>query len=469
METYKCSAVKRWLSIMLIVAMVLSTCTPFHKAFAADETSGEEAVVVSIEKQTVDADNGTLLNPTQIMPSDVDGKNAKLFIKKAYGEDSIQEGLDDEINYKITGVKDPSESSGMLSDGDKGAASNWICFVNSERAPEPGFVHVSGGDVIRLIYTVDGGADIGMSNDTLNVKKDALMVKYAGISSDQIRPPMPMNPSFVAYRDAGDVLKALSSTQAQIDSALAKLEELAQGGETPEPSPDPEPGEISISPEKSALLPGETVQLKADGAKQVIWSSSDESVASIDSQGLVTAKAEGNVTITAEAEGLKAYAVIVVLPEVDTNLTSAAVSVESNGELVIEPTLVSFKDDNDKDITYTIFGALKKALTIAGLDGEIAKTGYDSKYNTIVKSVPSKDGGTIDNGSLGEGSAWLTFILNKNEKECTAFSKEKPQPGRTVRVIFSKDGGSDIGLSDGSLSVNKDKLILKTAEITIGL
>ena len=465
METYKNSAVKRWLSIMLIVAMVLSTCTPFHKAFAADETAGEEAVVVSIEKQTVDADNGTLLNPTQIMPSDVDGKNAKLFIKKAYGEDSIQEGLDDEINYKITGVKDPSESSGMLSDGDKGAASNWVCFVNSERAPEPGFVHVKGGDVIRLIYTVDGGADIGMSNDTLNVKKDALMVKYAGISSDQIGPPMPMNPLFVVYRDAGNVLKALSSTQTQVDNALAKLEELFQGGETPEPSPDPEPGEISVSPEKTALLPGETVQLKADGAKKVTWFSSDESVASVDTQGLVTAKAEGNATITAEADGLKAYAVIVVLPEVDTNLTSAAVSVESNGELVIEPTLVSFKDDNDKDITYTIFGALKKALTIAGLDGEKAKTGYDSKYNTIVKSVPSKDGGTIDNGSLGEGSAWLTFILNKNEKECTAFSKEKPQPGRTVRVIFSKDGGSDIGLSDGSLSVNKDKLILKTAEI----
>ncbi|MCB6571009.1 Ig-like domain-containing protein [Eubacterium limosum] len=461
MEAYKCSAVKRWLSIMLIIAMVLSTCTPFQKAFAAEEKAGEEAVVVSIEKQTVDANNGALLNPTQVMPSEVDGENAKLFIKTVYGENSIEEGLDDDINYKITGVKDPSESSGMLKDGDKGEASSWVCFINSKRAPEPGFVHVAGGDVIRLIYTVDGGADIGMENDTLNVKKDALMAKYAGISSDQIGAPMPMNPLFKAYQDAGKVLKDLDSTQPEADGALAKLEELFPGSEMP----DPEPEEISVSPEKSALLPGETVQLKADGPQKVSWSSNNENIASVDANGLVTAKAEGNATVTAEAGSKEAHAIIAVLPEEEVNMTSGAVSVESNGELVIEPTLVSFKGENGQDLTYTIYGALRKALETSGLDPEKVDLGMDSAWNDIITAVPTKEGSTINNGSLGENSRWLTFILNKNEKNCTAFSKEKPKPGRTVRVIFSKDGGADIGLSEGALAVNKDKLILKAAEI----
>ncbi|MBV1684186.1 Ig-like domain-containing protein [Eubacterium callanderi] len=460
MEAYKGSAVKRWLSIMLIVAMVLSTCAPFQKAFAAEEKAGEEAVVVSIEKQTIDVENGSLLNPTRIVPSEVDGKNAKEFIKKAYGADSIKEGLDDDINYKITGVKDQSQSSGFLNDGDKGAASNWVCFVNSKRAPEPGFIHVSGGDVIRLIYTVDGGADIGMENDALNVKKDALMAKYAGISGEQIGAPMPGNPLFEASEEARKVLKASDSTQAEADSALAKLEELFPVGETPEPAPE----EISVSPEQTALLPGETVQLKAEGAKEVTWSSSNEAAASVDSEGLVTAKAEGNATITAEAGGKKAYAVIAVLPEEEVNMTSGAVSIESDGELVIEPTLIPFKGGNNQDLTYTIYGALRKALETAGLDPEKVGKAMDSAWNDIITAVPTKDGSTIDNGSMGENSKWLTFVLNKNQKDCI-YSKEKPQPGRTVRVIFSKDSGGDIGLSDGALKVNKDKLILKTAEV----
>ena len=99
-------------------------------------------------------------------------------------------------------------------------------------------------------------------------------------------------------------------------------------------------------------------RLKAEGAKEVTWSSSNEAAASVDSEGLVTAKAEGNATITAEAGGKKAYAVIAVLPEEEVNMTSGAVSIESDGELVIEPTLIPFKGGNNQDLTYTIYGCL---------------------------------------------------------------------------------------------------------------
>ncbi|MEG1619329.1 MAG: hypothetical protein RR335_07145, partial [Eubacterium sp.] len=41
MENYKNSAVKRFLSIMIIVAMVLSLCTPFSAVFAQEENTTE--------------------------------------------------------------------------------------------------------------------------------------------------------------------------------------------------------------------------------------------------------------------------------------------------------------------------------------------------------------------------------------------------------------------------------------------
>ena len=37
MKNYKSNALKRWLNILLIVAMVLSTMTPYTKVRAAEE------------------------------------------------------------------------------------------------------------------------------------------------------------------------------------------------------------------------------------------------------------------------------------------------------------------------------------------------------------------------------------------------------------------------------------------------
>lgn len=47
---------------------------------------------------------------------------------------------------------------------------------------------------------------------------------------------------------------------------------------------------------------GETVQLTADSKKDLTWTSSDESVATVDANGLVTAVAPGTATITASVD-----------------------------------------------------------------------------------------------------------------------------------------------------------------------
>ena len=63
-------------------------------------------------------------------------------------------------------------------------------------------------------------------------------------------------------------------------------------------------GKTTISLDKSEhtfTAAGETVQLTADSKKELTWTSSDESVATVDTNGVVTAVAPGTATITATA------------------------------------------------------------------------------------------------------------------------------------------------------------------------
>lgn len=80
------------------------------------------------------------------------------------------------------------------------------------------------------------------------------------------------------------------------------------GGETPEP----EPGESVVTgvkvSGKQQLTAGDTAQLKADvtwsgeaGEPGLVWTSSDATIASVDQNGVVTARAAGKATITATA------------------------------------------------------------------------------------------------------------------------------------------------------------------------
>ena len=80
---------------------------------------------------------------------------------------------------------------------------------------------------------------------------------------------------------------------------------------------------IAISAPDSTLVAGQTSQLSAtlsrsDGqpvvATAINWTSSDDSIATIDVAGLLSARAAGSVTVTASASGASATATIRILP-----------------------------------------------------------------------------------------------------------------------------------------------------------
>src|SRR5687767_8549996 len=79
-------------------------------------------------------------------------------------------------------------------------------------------------------------------------------------------------------------------------------------------------GDIDVAPLEATLEPGGTQQLVATVSDlhgnpmsaNVMWSSSDESIATVDQSGLVTAIAEGTAIITATAELVSGSATVIV-------------------------------------------------------------------------------------------------------------------------------------------------------------
>ena len=97
---------------------------------------------------------------------------------------------------------------------------------------------------------------------------------------------------------------------------------------------------VMVTPTSASVLQGQTLQLTAtikDSAGNVLsgravtWTSSDASVATVSSSGLVRAVATGSVTITATSEGRSGTAAIVVA---NTPVASVVVTPTSAGVLV---------------------------------------------------------------------------------------------------------------------------------------
>ena len=142
----------------------------------------------------------------------------------------------------------------------------------------------------------------------------------------------------------------------------------------------PEPATISISPATAALQSlGETVQLTAtvqdaDGRNvtgvTVMWTSGDESVATVDARGLVTATGNGAVTVEASVEGVMGKAALTVRQRVANVMVSpdawtlraleatiglSAEAADANGH-PIEDAEITWSSDDESVVTVDAAG-----------------------------------------------------------------------------------------------------------------
>jgi hypothetical protein len=109
------------------------------------------------------------------------------------------------------------------------------------------------------------------------------------------------------------------------------------GGSDLASGPDLTVESVTVAPSHSRIAPNATVQLQATmrdangsslSGREVTWSSSDDAVATVASQGLVTGVATGSATITATSEGKSESAVVEVGVEGETPVSSVVVSPE---------------------------------------------------------------------------------------------------------------------------------------------
>ena len=174
--------------------------------------------------------------------------------------------------------------------------------------------------------------------------------------------------------------------------------------------------QIQLDQTQASLAIKGTLQLKATvspAGKTIKWTSSKAEVATVDSQGKVTAVAAGEAVITAEAEGKKAECKITVKSDYDPKAdTSKALKDKSGNQVYIK---VSGKYVEAKVADYYKYSEFYKKDTVSGyryygwqnLDG---KTYYFDKNGNKVTGEQVIQGAKYSfnsDGSLNTGSGVL--------------------------------------------------------------
>ena len=210
--------------------------------------------------------------------------------------------------------------------------------------------------------------------------------------------------------------------------------------------PDNGGNSVSISRTSVTLtFLGETTQLTATVRNsknepvsgQVAWSSDAPTVATVSSNGLVTAIGNGQATLTATAGGLSATASATV-QQVPTSLSivSGNTQTDTVGQLLVEPLVVRAEDKGGTavsavGITFSVHqggGSLSETSATSGDDGE-ASTSWTLGTTSGTQNVTA----------LIEGSASATanFSATATPGPATAFSKESgdQQIGKNNRAL----------------------------------
>lgn len=202
---------------------------------------------------------------------------------------------------------------------------------------------------------------------------------------------------------------------------------------------------------------------KPDGDLTLTWSSSDSTIASVDQNGLVTAKANGNAVITVTSKNGKYATVAVQVGDKDEKATGAVLSKTS-------VTLMKGQKDSE---------AISVALTPTGTLSKIAKDGIDWKLDGQAITQTSKVFVNDDNqievaDDADAGTYYLTAEVNVVDKDRNPYNPALTLTTNACKVVVgAKDASAvtDFGFtaSNATLNVNDSKEINGTVATISGL
>ncbi len=236
---------------------------------------------------------------------------------------------------------------------------------------------------------------------------------------------------------------------------------------------------VTVTPTSVSLMVGDTVRIAAelraaDGSlitnRKPVWSSSDDAIATVDTDGLVTAVARGNVTITATAEGKQGTSSVSVTDPVATvtlapdsakliqgdTLTFVATTRASDGTVItgrviawssLNPAVASIDPATGK-VTAVAVGTTQIVAMVEG-KADSAKVTVDPKPVTSVTIQPANPsvilGGTLQ--LTGELKAADGTVLSGRPVQWTSTDQTVATVTNTGLVSGLKVGSTTIRLT----------------------
>lgn len=200
---------------------------------------------------------------------------------------------------------------------------------------------------------------------------------------------------------------------------------------------------VTISEKKMELVHGDTFTLKLLNVRErdtIVWNTTNRSVATVNSEGVVSADNVGNAIITAKAGGKKYACKITVVEDINNMrpydaYSFAIMEVLGNGFYVLDNYTRFGESSFGEDFETTLDNLHKNMIKlsqyndkITALDGaeyddfkvawELAYNELNSLYNEMADKPPTEE--------KSEDFQWLNFknadkCLRKLGKECTYF------------------------------------------------
>lgn len=326
-------------------------------------------------------------------------------------------------SYNANGVRNIFVTSTPSGDFSAEATKvNWITdYTNkSTDVSTPHLVKTSDGRIL-LLYTASDKVNYVYLDDEGN--KDGTVQTMDGALSDCV--PLALNDGSVIWY----YTKNSVPTFCKIDADGKSSTFSASGSEEKE---------ISLNVTSKELKVGDTFQLTAsdgsDTALKATWTSSDNAVATVDSNGLVKAVKEGKATITAAVDGVNASCVITVTKK----------------EIVLNSSAREMKVGDAFELTVSDGSATAPKATWTSSDETVAKVDGSGKV-TAVK----------------EGKATITAKVDDLTAECVITVTENPKNITLDKNSHEMKVGDTFQLTASDGSATAPKAVWTSSDKTI--
>ena len=229
---------------------------------------------------------------------------------------------------------------------------------------------------------------------------------------------------------------------------------------------------VEISAEEASIFVGESLQLMASAVPsdashpEIVWSSADETIATVSETGLVTGVSAGKVIITATAPFGEVSASCNM--EVRTHVTGVTLDKHTIEIYSLETVKLSAAIQPEsafvKEVTWTSSNPL-----VATVDTDGNVTGR-SKGSAVI-TVTTKDGGFSDNCTVNVISGTAAVAEIKFEKDVYTLTVGKTM--EIIPIVLPLDAGDKTvqwSVSDNTVaSVSEDGIItgLKAGSVTL--